>query len=137
MSATELDVTRFFIEAAPMDYSASKAEIGEDAGPATWQAACDDSEDYPLLTNDEQRDEFRRFVLHSGGWNEEEINAWSDTELNALCIQWVAGDMRECDIGPDSTLADWARVREGQEYGRLPSRLYRGVDGRIYFSIGS
>jgi len=35
----ELNITAFFNTIAPMDYSASVAEIGNDAGPATWRAA--------------------------------------------------------------------------------------------------
>lgn len=62
----ELDITGFFNAAAPMDYFASVAEIGRDAGPSTWRAACDDAPDYPLLDTEEKRDAFRRFVRDSG-----------------------------------------------------------------------
>ena len=31
----DIDITTFFNEAAPRDYSASVAEIGRDAGPTT------------------------------------------------------------------------------------------------------
>ena len=39
----QINITRFFNEACPRDYSASAAEIGENAGADTWRAACDDS----------------------------------------------------------------------------------------------
>jgi hypothetical protein len=35
----EIDVTRIFREGAPDRYSASRAEIGQDAGRITWNNA--------------------------------------------------------------------------------------------------
>lgn len=134
----ELNITRFFREAAPRDYSASVAEIGANAGPVTWQAANDDSKDYPILDTDEKRHAFRQFVQDSGGWSASEIAAWSNQELNALCIQWIAGDMREVpdiELGPDMTDADWRAYEELQQSGTVASRIYRGTDGEVYFSI--
>lgn len=136
----ELEITSFFNAAAPMDYSASIAEIGNDAGKATWQAACDDSAENMILDTDEKREAFREFVRDSGGWYWCEIRAWSDAELNALCIQWIAGDMREpCDMemGAHSTDADWAEYQKQSEEGLVSGRLFKGTDGKIYFYIGS
>lgn len=62
----ELNVTHFFQTAAPMDYSASVAEIGNDAARSTWEAACDDSEDYPMLDSEEKREEFRHYIKGFG-----------------------------------------------------------------------
>lgn len=133
----EIDITDFFTNAAPMDYSASQAELGSSAGADTWRAANDDSDEYPLLQTDAQRDAFRAFVKDSGGWTEEEIAAWSDTELNALCIQWVAGDMREGKIGPDSDASEWRTYEENAEQGRVAGRIYHGDNGRVYFNISN
>lgn len=129
----ELDITEFFIRAAPMDYSASIAEIGRNAGPDTWRAACEDSADYPLLDTDEKRKEFRRFVKGFGTWDEAHIAAWSDTELNALCIQFISGDMREAGLSADTSDEEWAAYEAD---GNRTRRIYRGDDGRIYFYIG-
>ncbi len=134
----EIDITRFFNEAAPMDYSASVAEIGTDAGPSTWRAACDDSPDYPeLLATEDQREAFRGFVRSSGGWTDKEIRQWSDDELRALFIQWISGDMRECGMLPGLTEDEWREIESRQSEGRTPSNIYRGDDGRIYFYCGS
>ena len=38
-----INVTRFYLEACPKDYSASVAEIGSNAGQDTWNAAVDDA----------------------------------------------------------------------------------------------
>ena len=45
----ELNITRFYNTARPRDYSASVAERGNNAGPATWLAAYDDSHNYMML----------------------------------------------------------------------------------------
>lgn len=129
----ELDITTFVMQAAPMDYSASVAEIGANAGRDTWNAACEDSEDYMILDSEDKREAFRSFVLSSGGWDANEIAAWSDNELNALCIQWIAGDMREADMSSDWTDAQWEDY-----YADENSRhsIYRGIDGKVYFYIG-
>jgi len=136
----ELDITAFFNAAAPMDYSASVAEIGANAGPDTWRAACDDSADYPILDTEEKRDAFRAFVRSSGGWSDDEISAWSDAELNALCIQWIAGDMREpvgFELGPDTTPEQWVEYQAQCDAGQCSGRLFRADDGSIYFCVGS
>lgn len=91
----DINITKFYNEAAPKDYSASVAEIGWNAGADTWRAACDDSADYMMLDDDDKRDAFRQHVRSFGAWSDEEIAAWTDIELNALFIQFVSGDMRE------------------------------------------
>lgn len=129
----ELNITTFVIQAAPMDYSASVAEIGANAGRDTWNAACEDSEDYMILDNEDKRESFRSFVRSSGGWDANEIAAWSDKELNALCIQWIAGDMRETGIEASWTPAQWVEY-ESDENNR--GNIYRGDDGKVYFYCG-
>lgn len=136
----ELNITRLFREIAPMDYSASVAEIGRNAGPDTWRAACDDANDWQPLDDDEKREAFRVFVRDSGGWSGAEIAAWSDTELNALCLQWIAGDMREpvgFELGPDTTDDQWADYQKQCEAGQAAGRIFKGTDGEIYFYCGS
>lgn len=133
----EINITAVWQSIAPMDYSASRAEIGQSAGPDTWRAACDDSADYPILDTEEKRAAFRKFVRSSGGWNDEEINAWSDAELTALCLQWIAGDIREaCQGCKGSTDGfDWEAYEVGASEGLYPSRLFRTEDGSVYFDI--
>lgn len=136
----ELNISAFFKTAAPMDYSASQMEIGRDAGPSTWRAAVEDSEDHMILDDDEKREAFRDFVRSAGAWSEEEIDAWSDKELNALCIQWVSGDMREpCgfELGPDTTPEEWADYESQSQAGQVAGRIFKGTDGEIYFYCGS
>ncbi len=136
MSAAELDISAFFQNADPADYSGSVCELGADAARITWRAACDASADFPLLQTDEQREQFRAFVRSAGAWDAAEIAAWSDSELNALCIQWVSDDMREGGLCADSSAADWAQYEKDSAAGRVSSRIMRGDDGRVYFYIG-
>jgi hypothetical protein len=131
----ELDITRFFTEACPMDYSASVAEIGKNAGPDTWRAACADAGEYNLLPDDDARQEFRDYVKTFGAWTVDEIAAWSNDELNALCIQMISGDIREGDL--DTEEPDWEEYERQSEAGRVAGRIFKGVDGKVYYYIGS
>lgn len=128
----EITITRFFKECAPRDYSASVAEIGADAGAVTWGHAIEDSPEYLVLDTDDKREAFRDFVRSSGGWSDEEIARWSDVELNALCLQWIAGDIREDGI--DTANPEWEKH---QSDNNNTGRIYPGDDGEIYFYVGS
>jgi hypothetical protein len=133
----EIDITRFFNEAAPMDYSASQAEIGANAGPDTWRACVEASPDWMYLDTEDKRQAWRTWARESGGWNADEIAAWTHTELNALFIQWVAGDMRQMGIDRPGQSLDWEQVEQYQHAGRMPSNIFKGDDGHVYFYIGS
>lgn len=138
----ELDITTFFNDAAPADYSASAVELGQDAGRITWRHACEDSADWPLLQAEEQREQFRRYVKGFGAWSEEEIAGWSDTELNALCIQMVSGDIRELealcanDDPNDDERIDFGKAEELAERGTISGRIYPDAGCQhIYYCI--
>ena len=131
----EVCITHFFNTAAPMDYSASVAEIGNDAGPATWAAACDDSPANMLLDTDEKREAFKEHIRGFGAWSDEEIAAWSEVELNALFMQLISGDMREADIGPESTADDWIKYEERAHAGQCSGNIFRATDGEVYYSL--
>ena len=132
----ELNITHFFNTAAPMDYSASVAEIGNDAGPATWAAACEDSPDNMMLDTEDKREEFRAYVGTFGAWEPAEIAAWSDVELNALLIQLISGDMREGDLAPDMTADAWIEYEERAHAGQCSGNIYRATDGEVYYYVG-
>ena len=134
----EINITKLFYSIAPMNYSASCAEIGQLAGADTWRAACEDAADNIILDTDDKRDAFRDFVRTSGGWDDAEIAAWSDNELSALFLQWVAGDMREMGVDrPAVDIIDWADIEARQSEGQAPSNIFKGIDNEIYFYAGS
>jgi hypothetical protein len=131
----ELNISSFFATVTPRELSSSVAESGPCAGALTWSASCKASMHHPMLDDDEKRDAFRAWVEQSGGWTAEQIAAWTDTELNALLLQWIAGDLREMGVDDDTAGIDWADVGRGQSEGKYPSNIFRGDDGLVYFSL--
>ena len=128
----EINITKFFTEnKTPRDYSASVAEIGKDAGAATWAAACDDAQDVIYLDSPEKREAFKNFTEACGFEGESE-------NLDALFLQWIAGDCREMGlhIPADFDSIDWLKIESEQSEGRIPSNIFHGVDGEIYFYAG-
>lgn len=137
----DLNITEFFNTAEPFNYSASVAEMGNNAGRITWNNAVDDSKVFNLLDTDEKREAFKRFISGFGAWTEEEVNAWSNDELNALCIQFISGDMREAGLHADMTVDEWLEYEKECERGTYSSRIYGGplcVDAfkdQVFFSL--
>ena len=130
----EINITRFFNEACPSDYSASAMELGQNVGQITWRAAMHDALEYMHLDSDEKREAMRQHVKGFGAWNDEEIADWSAKELEALFIQMVSGDMRDADLSGIDT--DWEAYEEGAQAGRFSSRIGRGDNGQVYYYLG-
>ena len=132
----EIDITAFCLNANPFEFSASRAERGDNAGPETWRNALAEAERAPLLSTEEHLEAMRRFVRESGGWNDREVAAMSAQELNALLVQWISGDLREADYDesfPDEF--DWSDYEERCRRGECLGRFYRADDGRIFYSL--
>lgn len=132
----EINITRFFNEADPCNYSASRMELGDNAGRITWNNAVSDSPEYMFVTA-ENREEFESHFRAYGAWSEEEIAAWSDQELNALFLQDVSAEIREFN---DMAEGDWQEWEALCHACTCSGRLYGGglsVDGEIYFQIGN
>ncbi len=91
----EIDITSL-IESDLYPLSHSAAEGGQNAGRETWRASLAAAEETPLLDTPEKLEAMRDFALSSGGWDQEEVNAWTPQEVNALFLQWIAGDCRQC-----------------------------------------
>lgn len=89
----ELNITAL-IEKDLFPFSHSAMEGGENAGRNTWNNAKEES--LSLLDTDEKKEAFRDYVKTFGAWERDEIWAWDDVELNALLLQMIAGDVREC-----------------------------------------
>lgn len=131
----EIEITPLADMDAPT-LSASRAEIGDNAGRITWQAAQDQAEETPLLDTPEKLDAMRDFARESGGWTREETAEWTPQEVNALFLQWIAGDCRQ--LGANSLEEiDWEEAEEAQHEGNAPGNIHRADDGRIYFYLGN
>ena len=90
----ELNITQFIENEYMENYSASIAELGENAGQITWNNAKEYAENNPMLKTDEEIAEFKQYVVGFGAWDDDEIEAWNDIETNALLVQMIAGDHR-------------------------------------------
>ena len=129
-----IDVTQFVQTCSMRDFSASVAEIGSNAGAATWQASIEESEDFDFLPTPELLQEFREWLKPWGAWDDSEIAAMSDQHLRALCLQWIAGDWRECfDCSPDAV--DWDDYGTRASEGNCPSSFYCTDDGSIFWEM--
>ena len=136
MNDTEIDVSPLLASPGfdPWDCSNSVANLGQDAGKLTWQASQRAAS--ALILTEGQKEAFRDWVRSSGGWDEEEVDAWSEAELTALCVQWIAGDIREGfgdDLPDDPAEWDWADYNERAERGSVPSNLYF-FGGKLFWS---
>ena len=139
----ELDVTNIVKEIAPRDYSASCAELGDNAGRITWQAACEDGR--ALFGDRFDREAFDAHFLQFGAWDADELAAHTDEECAALMLQFIAGDIRESDFSTYSDIKNgaepfadawWPQYQAASEAGTVSSRFFRADDGRVFYYIG-
>jgi hypothetical protein len=128
----EIDVTRYLGDDHDlMDYSSSVAESGQNAAKFTWENALAEANDHPLVTKDEELEYVRRWLLDWGAWDQKEVDAMSDKEVNALLLQFVSGDLREMEMF-ETPEAYEAAQREGS----VSAALGPGDGGRWYYLIG-
>lgn len=132
----ELDITDFFVTDAPRRYAASRHELGERAGEITWNNALEAASDYAFVTR-ETRSAIVAHVRRFGAWSIEEIAGWTDAELSALMIQFIAGDMCESELYAldDDGEWNWDAYYEAAQAGQAPSRMFKGDDDRIYYDL--
>jgi len=127
----EINITQFFNDCEPGSYSASCLELGANAGNITWGNAMQAAayRTTALLDTAEKLQAMRNWARSSGGWNDVEIAAWDATELNALFIQLVAGDMREKDD------MSWDEYQVESEAGQVSGSLFEGIDKELYYQL--
>ena len=130
----EIDVTDFLASTDCSMLSGSVAELGTSAGRITWRNSIDAVKEFNPLPDDAALQEFREWLRPWGGWDDAEIAAMSDEHLRALCVQWIAGDWREC-FDCDSDAADWSDYQTRASEGQCPSSFYRDDAGRIFWSM--
>lgn len=135
---TEIKITKLIALGGFADFSASRAELGDNAAADTWNAAADEAKAHRIMTP-AQREAFRDYMRGCGAWDDVEIDGWKAYECDALLIQTVAGDMRELEsLAPGDGVAgiNWEEAERLAERGTVQSRVYcSGSDVFIY--IGS
>ena len=135
----EINITAFVQDAEPMAFSASKHELGQDAGEITWRNAKHEASSAPLLHSDNELDEFRSWIKEFGGWSEDEIAAWDAVECNALLIQFISGTLRElgdlCHSDSDEYGIDWDEAERLADKRIIDGSIFKGTDNQIYFTM--
>ena len=136
MQDTEIDCTPLFASPGfdPWDCSNSVANLGQNAGKLTWQASQRHAS--ALVLTEGQKEAFRDWVRSSGGWTRDEIDMWPGSKLTALCVQWIAGDIREGfgdGVSNDPAEWDWVEYNERAERGSVSSTLYL-FGGKLFWS---
>lgn len=129
----ELTITEFFNNETASDYSASRSELGDNAAQITWEAALR----APILVSTpEEIETCREFFKSFGAWDD--LDEWPDTEINALLVQWISGDIREIEslCMDDNGRVDWQVYCELAQDGTLDGNLFCGDDDQIYYYMG-
>jgi hypothetical protein len=133
----EIKITRFFENAEAFDFSASRAERGQNAGPETWRNAMTEAASAPILTTEEQLQALRDHVQGMGFGDE--VQTYDATQCNALFIQLISGDMREAESlasGDDGDM-DWTKYEAVASEGTISGSMFKGTDGEIYYNLES
>lgn len=132
----EIDITALVTDAELPSLSGSVAELGANAGKITWSNSMAEAASKPLLTED-QLDAARDWAREFGAWDDEHIDGWSAQEVNALVIQYVAGNLREIEAlcSDDKGEIDWVKAEEMAARGTISGNVFPGSDGRFYFSM--
>lgn len=133
----ELNITTILDTITPRDYSASVMELGQNAGAITWAHACDDA--LELFGDQFDRKEFDAYFAGFGAWSDDELSAHTDRESAALMLQFIAGDIRECefqDWPAQFTDAWWEEYENASNIGTVSGRLFRCDDGTICYYVG-
>lgn len=128
----QLDITSL-ADTDAFDYSASRAEMGQDAARITWKNNLRDAGN--ILDTEEKKQAARDHFREYGAWTREEIDAWSDQELNAITHQDICASIREAGADALEDI-DWTEYNEACEAGCASGRICRGDDGRFYFHLG-
>ena len=135
----ELDITAVIENMRdPATYSASRAELGQDAGRITWAAACEDAR--ALFGDAFNRESFDAYFSGFGAWTDEELSAHTDEQCAALMLQFIAGDIRESDFIEDGaepfTDEWWPQYEAAAHTGTVAGRFFRADDWRVFYCIG-
>ena len=124
----EFNVTDIIENHDTAEFSGSVYSSGLDnIGAVTWRRAHEYATESPLATTPDQLAAIADWVAEFGAWDEAEIEAMSDTDLNAMLVQSVAGDkntsehydsfeeysekeggrLYQCDIDGDKDFGQW------------------------------
>lgn len=121
----EIKITQLAAEDM-FQFSHSAAEGGQNAGENTWRAAMEGPK---LLNTPEEFAQARDFLWATGGWDNGECAAFTEDGLNALILQFIAGDIREAG-------ADCLEDIDWQEYEadeNINHNIFKNGDEYFYY----
>lgn len=130
----EIKITQLFniiFEYGLMDFSASVAEIGSNAGPETWQNANEFVKYEKIVFNAEQIQAIKHHFAQYGAWENDEITNWSNDETIALLVQEISAQLRENDIACLDDLIVLQNSMDDQSENYIA--IFVGIDNEIYF----
>lgn len=126
------DITQMVADSDDMPMlSGSAFELGDNAGSITWENSLDYAQKYPLLRTPESIQEAKYYFKDMGAWSKDEIDTWSDLTVQALLIQFVAGQIRELENYDNETAYFIA-----QADGKVSGNLYRDDDNKWFIYVG-
>ena len=127
----ELNITKLYKDDCSQ-FSASIAETGlQNIGEITWHKAMGAITKHSFAT-EKNREELQDYFESFGAWQRSEIEAWDLQELNALVVQFIAGNIREREA-----FESWEEYEEASEQGSVSGSIYLGDDGEVYAYLGS
>ena len=133
----EICVNCLLNDVDPFDLSHSIAEGGKNAGRDTWAASVDAAKRKRPVLKPSQRQAARDYFAEFGAWDDDEIRAWTHTELDALVLQYAAGDLREIQsLCPGEGVGDidWTKAEKLAERGTISGNLFVHR-GRLFISM--
>lgn len=123
----EINVNVLITDLNPAELSGSKAERGDNAGPETWNNSMEAAKEHAPIVAPEQQQGVRAWLGEFGAWDAEEIAAWSAQELDALVLQYAAGDLRELQsVAPGDGVGeiDWDEAESLAQEGTVGGNLF-------------
>lgn len=123
----EIDITHMVEDSEIMcRLSGSVNELGENAAALTWNASLAYAKTNPLLANDTEIEIARAYLKELG--IEDTKNA-SDTDIQALIVQLIAGDIREMNA-----YESYTEYQQSSEYGSASGSIFKDCD-KYYFTL--
>jgi hypothetical protein len=135
----EVIVTCLITDLDPAELSGSIAERGQNAGQETWDNSMQAAKDHAPILKPNERPAARKFFRSFGAWDDEQVAAWTDQELDALVLQYAAGDLRELQwVAPGDGLGDidWNEAEKLSHEGIVSGSLFVSGDN-LYVSLSN
>lgn len=107
--------------------SGSRAELGENAGQITWGNSRQLAGNLPgFLETPDELEAVRDHIRTLGAWDDEEIAAFSDSDLRAFIVQEVMADIRHLEDYGQIDLNDFTEEEFRAATENEGGTLYKG-----------